>query len=236
MLNIVYRFLIPDGPASEYDVVMDESGAVAMPDDQEPADWTRLEFHQCPNCPLRVEEVPHCPVALHLSPLIKIADRLQSFDRVSVEVRMGDRMTSGETTAQRAMSSLLGLVMATSGCPRAAYLRPMARFHLPLSGEEETVYRAASMYLLAQYFRHREGHKADWDLSGLADLYRELQTVNIALAERVRAASEKDTAANAIVLLDLLAKGLPYTIEDSLQELHEIFSIYLAPNGKVRGP
>jgi hypothetical protein len=31
-------------------------------------------------------------------------------------------------------------------------VKPMARFHLPLASEEETIYRATTMYLLAQYF------------------------------------------------------------------------------------
>ncbi len=55
-----------------------------------------------------------------------------------------------ETTAQQAMSSVLGLIMATAGCPWTDRLRPMARFHLPFASEAETVYRSVCMFLLAR--------------------------------------------------------------------------------------
>jgi hypothetical protein len=42
--------------------------------------------------------------------------------------------------------------VATSGCRYTAYFKPMARFHLPFANEEETAYRAISMYLLSQRF------------------------------------------------------------------------------------
>jgi len=166
-------------------------------------------------------------VAVRLPPLIEMANHLRSYDRITVEVEISERRVIQETTAQRALSSLLGLVMATSDCPNTVYLRPMARFHLPLASEEETEYRAASMYLLAQYFLHREGHAVDWTLSGLTKIYHELQRVNIAMADRIRAASGQDTATNAIVLLDIFAKGVPYTIEDSMKEFQYLFAAYL---------
>ena len=55
-----------------------------------------------------------------------------------------------ETSAQQAMSSVLGLIMATSGCPWTDRLRPMARFHLPFASEAETLYRSVGMFLLAR--------------------------------------------------------------------------------------
>jgi hypothetical protein len=103
----------------------------------------------------------------------------------------------------------------------------MARFHLPLASREETVYRATSMYLLAQYFAYRDGRVPDLDLNGLAEIYRNLQIVNKAMAERLRSASEQDAAVNAIVILDVLAKALPDAILDSLTEVRHLFSSYL---------
>ncbi len=55
-----------------------------------------------------------------------------------------------ETTAQQAMSSVLGLIMATAGCPWTDRLRPMARFHLPFASDAETLYRSISMFLLSR--------------------------------------------------------------------------------------
>lgn len=64
-------------------------------------------------------------------------------------------------------------------------------------------------------------------LQGLSAIYRELQTVNMSLVKRIRVACEKDAAVNALVLLDLLARGVPHEIEDSLEELRPMFSAYL---------
>lgn len=73
---------------------------------------------------------------------------------------------------QRGLSSLLGLILATRDCTYTRYFRPMARFHLPLASEEETIYRAASMYLLAQYLRANDGKQVDINLTRSAEIYK----------------------------------------------------------------
>ncbi|HKJ07570.1 MAG TPA: hypothetical protein VKA76_00635, partial [Gammaproteobacteria bacterium] len=143
-------------------------------------------------------------------------------------VHTPERTVTTNTTLQRGLSSLVGLVLATSGCPHAAFFRPMARFHLPLADENETIYRATSMYLLAQYFVHREGREADLGLSGLTAIYNDVQTINRALAERLRVACEQDAPVNAVVLLDVIAKAMPLTIGSQLAELRHLFRAYLA--------
>lgn len=205
----------------------DSTRAQSVPEPSSLPSWTALEFHQCPNCPLQAAEHPHCPVAASLVPLVHGIGGLQSHEQVQVQVSEPRRTISSTTTAQRAVSSLLGLIMATSSCPHTMCFRPMARFHLPLSTKEETVYRATSMYLLAQYFAYRDGKQPDLDLNGLAEIYANLQIVNRAMAERLRSASEQDAAVNAVVILDVLAKTLPYAIQDKLAGVRPLFSSYL---------
>ena len=132
-----------------------------------------------------------------------------------------------EVPAQQAVSSLMGLVVATSGCPHTAFFKPMARFHLPLANTEETIYRASSMYLLAQYFLKKAGKDPDMELEGLKEIYRDLETLNTYMAERIRAAISKDAAVNAIVILDFFAKDFSFAIEDQLEEIQHLFALYL---------
>ena len=151
-----------------------------------------------------------------------------------------ERFITQETTVQRGMSSLMGLVMATSGCPHMAFFKPMARFHLPFASAEETVYRATSMYVLAQYFLQREGHQADLDLTGLREIYNNIEVVNVAVAKRLRTATEADSAINAIILLDIYTKAIPVVIEESLEELRYLFAPFFEeaekkPSTKPRG-
>ncbi len=233
-LDIQYQFRFPDGGGLDFTVSLNPYTLGQLDNTQQkPASWTALGFHQCPNCPLDAETYPHCPVAVNLVKLVNGSDNLWSYDKVHLEVATPERTVSKDTTMQAGVSSLLGLIMATSACPHVEFFKPMARFHLPLASEAETIYRATSMYLLAQYFLHKQGEEADFELVGLVEIYRNLQIINSALAARLRAASEKDAAVNAVILLDLFAKALPYTISDSLDEMRHLFTAFLANGEKA---
>ena len=104
----------------------------------------------------------------------------------------------------------------------------MARFHLPLATEQETIYRASSMYLLAQYFLKKSGKEADLDLCGLNDIYENLQEINIYCAKRLSNASPSDSTINSVVLLDMFAKTVLYGIKESLEELQYLFQPFLS--------
>lgn len=193
-----------------------------------PPAWTELGFHQCPNCPLDMAAHPFCPLAVNLVNIVNRMESLISYDEIRVDVITAERIISQVTTAQIGISSMLGLVIATSGCPHAAFFRPMARFHLPLASKEETIFRATSMYLLAQYFVKKEGRTADLELEGLTRIYDNMQIVNIAIVERLREATRTDSSINAIVILDTFAKSLPFAIEKSLNEIRHLFAPFLA--------
>ena len=159
--TVYYNFRLPDGSEEGFHLRLDPETLELRGNTPEVSpEWTKLDFHQCPNCPLNVEEHPDCPLALRLVNLVQRFDGLLSHEKVEMEVVTEERTITQKTTAQRGISSLMGLVIAASGCPHTALLRPMARFHLPFASNEETVYRATSMYLLAQYFLKKEG--ASW--------------------------------------------------------------------------
>lgn len=227
-LNILYRFRPADGKEESYDVRLD-SRTLDLVDAAPPVlpVWSNLDFHQCPNCPLTIKDHLHCPTAVSLVNLMTLCNRLLSYDKVYVEIITAERIVSRETTAQAAISSFMGLVIACSGCPHAAFFKPLARFHLPLANEAETIYRAATMYLLAQYFVRKQGRPADLELEGLKKIYLDIHLVNLSMANRLRAASDMDSAVNALIILDLFTKALPYVIEDSLEELRYLFRPFL---------
>ena len=189
--------------------------------------WTILDFYQCPNCPLDKDTHPHCPLAVNMVNIVCRFEDLISFDEIRVDVLTEERRISQHTTAQIGISSMMGLVIATSGCPHTAFFKPMARFHLPLANKEETIFRATSMYLLAQYFLKKTGHSADLELKGLRRIYDNMQIINLAIVERLRAATTTDSSINAIVILDNYAKSMPFAIEKSLKEIRHLFSSFL---------
>ena len=96
----------------------------------------------------------------------------------------------------------------------------------------ETIYRAVSMYMLAQYFLKTEGKETDYGLTGLNGIYRNLHEVNTHCAMRLRHGASNDSTVNAVVLLDLLAKSMPYAIEGSLEELGHLFHPFLRESNR----
>jgi len=227
-IKIKYQFKFDDNRKFTYKVRLDkESLLLIAPRATDSTSWSALEFNQCENCPLNSTDSIDCPVALNLVPLMDLVCNLTSYDEVKTLVTTSERSIYAKTTVQRAISSLLGLIMATSDCNHMYFFRGMARFHLPFADDLETVYRAVSTYLLAQYFLHKKGEAPDMEISGLADLYKNLQIINRNMAIRIRAASEEDAASNAVVLLDLFAKNIPYSIDEAVEEAKYPFSAYI---------
>lgn len=223
-IPIQYRFELADGTREIFDVRLDPATLVRIiPHPRVLPEWTRLSFHQCAHCPFTDDTHPSCSVALNLVDLVKRFDRLASYDRMSATVVTQERVFAKATSAQRAISSLMGLLIATSDCPLTDFFKPMARFHLPFATEDETVYRAFATYLQLQFFRRLEGGAVDFDLTGMRDIYGKIQKLNIGLARRLRSVCVKDGAVNAVVVLDVFAKSMPPAIEKSLKRLRPVF-------------
>ena len=207
-LSIEYAFQWPQGRRVVIPIALDAStleAEQALDPEACGADWVRLEANQCPNCPLSAQTHASCPVAMHVAPLLTQFADATSFEEVDVSVTTECRTYSAHTSLQQGVSSMLGVVMATSGCPILDPMRPMARFHLPFASYDETAYRALSMYLVAQHLRAQNGEPADWALDGLVAMYEAIQLVNAAFAQRLKRFITNDANANALVILDCFA-------------------------------
>ncbi len=223
-----YRFHFPSGRKEVFNVEL--KGGTMAPAAPLPSplpDWTRLTFKQCDGCPLCDIEFTHCPLAARLAPLVDHMSDVVSIDEVDVTVVLDERIVTRSATAQEGISSLMGIIIATSGCPRTEFFKPMARFHLPFASLEETFYRAASMYMLGQYYRWQRGLSADLDMKGLGRYYEGVAKVNKGMADRIRSTKREDGTVNAIVLLDMFVKSMPDHIEVTLEDLKPLFRSYL---------
>jgi hypothetical protein len=222
--RIGYRFDLPDGSQKSLEFTFNSADfRLSNAPPAAPPFWTDLKFNQCANCPLNAAEHPHCPAALQMVRAVEPLKALVSFDTVGVTVTQAERTVYAETTVQQAMSSVLGLIMATAGCPWTARFRPMARFHLPFASEMETVYRSVSMFLLA---RELTGAPHDSGFAPLQDLYENLHVVNRDMSRRLGAATRTDPARNAMALLDAYTTLLPAALESSLEELKPLFDAW----------
>jgi len=227
---ITYQFAFADGTSREFSVELRQPSLELVPVPLVKApEWTALTFRQCPNCPLREDDPPHCPIARNLVPMIEAFQDRMSYDEVEVTVQGEARTYRKSCSLQEGVSSLMGLIMPTSGCPYLDKLRPMVFTHLPFATPEQTTYRAVSMYLLAQFFRQQHGQTPDWELKDLSRSYDDIHRVNRAFAKRLASIQEKDANRNAIVKLDNFARITAFSIaEQWWEDIESIFRPYLA--------
>jgi hypothetical protein len=224
-LKIDYLFDLPDGSQKHLELTFhphDFRLSNTAPD--KPPFWTELKFNQCANCPLNPAQHTHCPAALHMAPAVESLQELVSFDLVGVTVRQAERTVSARVSAQQALSSVLGLIMASAGCPWTDHLRPMARFHLPFASESETLYRSVGMYLLARELLGDPNTPRGFD--ALQKLYENLHQVNRDISRRLGAATRTDPARNAIALLDTQTALLPVALDNLLEEFAPLFNAW----------
>ena len=229
-VRLRYRFGFPEGETQEFTVSLDPKTLALQlpPREGPPPAWTALGNEQCSNCPLKADASPQCPVAVAVDPVIAAFHTVISHREADIEIETDARTYRKRAPVSSGISGLIGILMATAGCPVLDRLRPMVRTHLPFATLPETMYRAASMYLLAQYFIAQRGGTPRWELEGLADVYAEVHTVNKAFLKRLRTLQVEDASLNAVVNLDCFATFTKMTLQlDKLQELEGLFGAYL---------
>lgn len=227
-IRISYNFIFPDGDAQTFDLRLDTRtlNLVTQPR-AAPPPWTLLKRNQCVDCPLDASRHPFCPVALNFADVAEqFADRV-SYQEVQVIVTTSERTYSKTTAIQQGLSSLLGVIMTTSGCPLMEPLKPMVRQHLPFATLTETVLRAVSTYLLAQYLRRSEEKPFEFGLAGLHQIYAKVALVNRDFVLRLHEAATEDADINALMGLDCFATMVPLIAEDMLNGIKPYFSAYL---------
>jgi hypothetical protein len=226
---IEYEFRLPGGQKKTFSIRLQKptlqviAGHIAAS-----RHWTKLEHHQCPNCPLKPEEHPDCPIASNLVDVIESFVDSLSIEEADITIRSELREYHKRSTVQEGISSLMGIYMVTSGCPIMNKLRPMVFTHLPFASLEETIYRAVSMYLLAQFFREQAGQAPDWKLERFAEIYKDIATVNQSFTRRLLSINPRDASLNALVGLDCFATAAAFTaVEENLNEFRSLFQGYL---------
>ena len=224
--KIVYLFE-REGEKKEFSQFFDsKTFRIASPFPSPLPEWAKLENYQCGICPLKPEKFPYCPPAAYISPIVEFFCHRSSFEKALWTVETPFRTYQKRASLQEGMSSLIGLYMASSGCPILDKLRPLAFIHLPFASLEETVFRMAAVHMLAQYYRHRRGKSAFWSLEGLQKIAEEVSQVNRDFIRRLASISKKDASLNALVRLDCFTLNIRQSLERAIGQLEPLFSAY----------
>jgi len=226
-LFIHYLFQFEDETEHEIKIYLDPLTLQYLPQHPLPGDeWTRLGHHQCEGCPLDTDHHPHCPLALTIEGLVRTFIEKFSYEAAEITIETNERTYFKETTMQKGLSSILGILMVSSGCPVMDKLRPMVRIHLPFASVMETTFRTTSAYLLGQFFLQKRGKAPDFTFEGLVEIYKHVNMVNNGMAKRIGSMAGKDASVNALIILDIFAQDIPLTIEDQIAEIEPFFSPY----------
>jgi hypothetical protein len=188
--------------------------------------WTALDDNKCPHCPLASAEDAACPAAADLAPVVERFSKLSSIARADVRITTIEREVRKETDAQTALSALMGLIMATSGCPILRRLKPLAVMHLPFATPTETIFRTVAAHLVRALV---DGKPADID--ELRRFYDDVDTLNHAFIARLRKAAERDASLNALVVLQAGGALVSFSLEDGLKRLRTLWQS--APPGQA---
>ncbi len=218
-----YCFDFPDSSKKRFLIKLDPETYDYKPSGGNPPDWAKLEVAQCQCCKLKKADHEYCPIAANIAELVLAFKDTASYKSCLVSCISTARTCSKETTVQDGLASILGIIMATSGCPSMTILKPMACFHLPFATVQESNYRSASAYLLRQYFTHQEGESADFFMERIQEYYQEVQEVNKGIFKRIDMTSEMNADKNAIITLNALAQILVLEVKGSLESLKPIF-------------
>lgn len=227
-LKYKYEFIFENASSEIFEIKLDsETLNFIQTENSDLPEWTKLDNNKCDNCKLNSAKNPYCPIAKSLTDIFPPFKNRVSYENVKVRVETKERTYELNTSIQKGLSSMLGILMVTSGCPTMNILRPMVRFHLPFATIEETIFRSASSYLLGQFYRYKNGKSVDWYMNDLSKAYESIQVVNVGMAQRLRSISDKDAGANAVIVLDIFAKELPYSILAGLSKLEYLYKDFI---------
>lgn len=220
-MAVEYRITLDDEHTFNYKVEL-ERDVLAIDRSVPVTDWTRLDYHKCTNCPLNSAEHPACPAAVDLKTVVEDFRGLPAFRKAWTHVRTEEREYSKLVNLEVVLRSLLGLIMATSGCPILGRLKPIARCHLPFATDSEFVLRTVSTYVLRELLKHREGRIADWELSALPQDFAQLQLVNQALWHRIHDVCAGDTNLKAFLGFFSMASSMVYSLDTQLEKVRPL--------------
>lgn len=220
-----YTIELDDGQHAGVRIAMDPVTLTMMPASSEPyPTWTQLTYNQCECCSLSPTSHPYCPIAVNITDLVDRFKDILSHQHCKIVCETVDRTYSKKTSAMEGLTSVFGIVMATSNCPVMNFLKPMARFHLPFSSVQETTVRSTSLFLLGQYFEYKKGRVSSFDFHKLEKSYAQVQRVNEGLLARIRSLGSRDADKNAIITLHSISQFLSMEMDFSLTSIAHLFA------------
>lgn len=222
--QIFYEFRFKDNTKKHFRISLDPKLiSIIYHEPVLKSDWMRLENQQCECCPLTGKTHFYCPVAINIGELTESFKDMVSYEKCLVRCTTIERTYLKNTSLMEGLASIFGVIIATSECPIMTFFKPMARFHLPFSTTQETVFRVTSIYMLRQYFNRKNNLPADLDMKVLDEHYKKVSLVNRGLISRLNTVVANDADKNAINILFSISQILSREINYNLNSVEYLF-------------
>lgn len=222
-VNVHYRLDFEDGASAEFVVDTDLKSREPTPCSGSPYEWQRLSTHRCAVCPPSMDDEELCPAISAVLDIIEYFNRHPDHSRAKCTVTLPGKTVTADQGLQEALSALIGLRLASSTCPVLSRLKPLARFHNPFVSPYQTVFRAASMHLLGEYFRMQDGGTPDWTLAGLRKYYDDIGEVNVRISQRLKEARESGSSPVSMMILSVFSVTMSHLFDEHLAILKELY-------------
>lgn len=223
-LEYLFTFKLEDGTSFVHKVEIDFDSKTLINNEETPKDFkifTALKNHQCENCPLKENEYSECPVARNIvEPFNEFKD-LASFEQVELDVSFTERSYHKKVPIQKAMETLLELVMISSPCPHFDFLKPTLVDYVPFLSSREFTIRCLKFYLLDHYLNFAEDGNPSFDI--LMDQFEDLLKANEGMLRRVNDFEVADTGKNALIIFNALVVTFQYEYQDNFLAARKIF-------------
>jgi hypothetical protein len=180
-------------------------------------DWVKLEYHQCPICPFKSENVTFCPAAFEMQDVIHKCSSCISYERVELSRIAEDGTVTTETDMQRALFAVIGEKAISSACSMLNSRQRSLGYYSILTTPENLFYRSISSYLMRQFFT--SPGSCDPDLKGHLDYLDEVISIFGKLFERIRGETSQDANNNALGSMVMSAQILRHQRDDWLGAL-----------------
>ena len=188
-----------------------------------PVSWTQLEYHQCVNCPLTINNTPYCPTALDLVNIVEPFLYISSIEPVTITIKEIDFEYTRKTDAQHALFNVFFYIIYTSSCPHQQLLRPLVKYIDPFPDLETMTYHLLAMHLVRDYFDQPEC--ATFRIEELKKNLEQLELTLDGLLDRIRNIISGDATINSVVIMITTWALIIKSIDKNLELVKKNFNI-----------
>lgn len=205
--------LFSDGKKEEFSIEWTKTGShIPNESPDSPADWTLLDFHKCPSCPLG-KETKYCPAAESLEDTVMKLKNRGAKEKVVATAIDGAkrRKTVVECELKEVGSTFVQISVFFSGCPIGNKFKKMLKNLRPFSTNEEL-----SKHLISQFLLKNSCEMATSTVDVRATI-APMRTVFYYLSKRISDKTYGEIIANSILQMD----AFTLSVSVNLGEIYE---------------